>query len=177
VNKLKDYLNFEERNQFLVMMSILQLIQGSRSVQNIKIKPMIEDWNERNNLTKEEHKYLKTTETYLSKFCNSVHDRMSLKEQEVIDKRIRKFDFRLIDDYTLKNIYRDINDKLKNAVVPRQQFETWCEEIMECNCKGCTKPWTDCKLHRVFDNNFVPESSWGLQNCRYAYQKIRKKVV
>lgn len=155
----------------MVLMSILQLMDGHRNggIDGPKIGTMLNDWNKRGNLTKEEHKSLKTSETYLKKFCKSVYDRLSDKEKVQIDKRLEKFDFRLVDDFTLQRVYRDMNDRMVNAVVPREQFYKWCEEIMHVNCRGCNKTWNECELHQVFEENLVPESQWGLDNCRYAY--------
>lgn len=141
-----------------------------------KIVDMLEDWTKRENLTKEEHRALKTAETNLKKFCESVYARVNPKEQEQLKKKLTSFDFRLIDDFTLQRVYRDISDRMKIAAVPREQFLDWCEEIMECNCKNCNKDWSKCRLHEVFENNFVPESSWGKQNCRYAYDEVKRKV-
>lgn len=176
---MKDYLNAEEKNQIMVLMSILQVMNGNRNLGKenpAKIETMIESWNNRKNLTKEEQKDLKMSNTYLNKFCKSVLDRLDPKEKELLDKRLIKFDFRLVDDFTLKRVYRDINDKMVNAVIPREQFYKWCEEIIDINCKGCNKCWKDCELHTIFEDNFVPESTWNLENCRYAYQEDTKKV-
>lgn len=166
---MKDYLNADEKNQIMVFMSILQIMSGNRGINGPKLITVLEDWNKRGNLTKDEHKSLKFAETYLTKFCKSVYDRLNDKEKVQIDKRLQKFDFRLVDDYTMQKIQRNINNHMENAAVPRQQFYKWCEEIMDCNCKGCTKDWKDCELHQVFDENFIPESTWYLDNCKYAY--------
>lgn len=80
-------------------------------------------------------------------------------------------------DYTLQKVYRDINDRMQYAVVPRGEFYKWCKEIMECNCKGCIKDWKECRLHRVFEDDFVPESTWNLNNCRYAYKVEKEKAI
>ncbi|MCR3760398.1 hypothetical protein KYB31_15580 [Clostridium felsineum] len=172
---MKDYLNADEKNQLMVFMSILQVMDGNRGINGPKIVSVLEDWSKRKNLTKEEHKNLKYANTYLSKFCESVYNRLNDKEQKQLDKRLKKFDFRLVDDYTLQKVYRDMSDRMQNAVVPREQFNNWCEEIMERNCNECNKDWKECRLHEVFENNFVPESSWGLDNCRYAYKDIEKE--
>lgn len=157
-------------------MSILQIMNGNRGINGPKIITVLEDWNKRGNLTKDEHRNLKAAGTYLTKFCQSVYDRLSDKEKSQIDKRLQKFDFRLVDDYTLQKIYREMGDRMVNAVVPRDLFYKWCEEIMESNCKGCTKDWKECELHQVFEENFVPESTWNKDNCRYTYesQKVNK---
>lgn len=167
---MKDYLNADEKNQMMVFMSILQIMNGNRGINGPKIITVLEDWSKRGNLTKDEHRSLKFAGTYLTKFCESVYDRLDDREKKQIDKRLQKFDFRLVDDYTLQKIYREMKDRMVNAVVPRELFYKWCEEIMECNCKGCTKDWKECELHEVFEENFVPESTWNKKNCRYAYK-------
>jgi Family of unknown function (DUF5651) len=168
---MRDYLNSVEKNQFMVMNSVLQMILGVRNngVDGPKLKTMREEWSKRDNMTKIEHKDLKTAETYLGKFIMSVYNRLSAKEQEQIQKKLLKYDFKLVDDYTLKQVHRDIKDKMTNAVMPRQQFYDWCVDIMEVKCNGCTKDWNECDLHQVFDNNFVPESGFDCTNCKYAY--------
>lgn len=170
---MRDYLNATEKTQFFVILSILQVIEGIRNSgkDGPKITPMLEEWKRKNNITKEEHRSLKTAETHLKKFTESVFNRLSKKEQEVIKKKIANFDFRLIDDYTLKQIFRDINDRMQFAVMPRQQFYSWCEQIMKVNCENCTKDWNTCELHTIFEENFVPESGWDCENCKYAYAK------
>lgn len=171
---MRDYLNSLEKNQFMVLISILQLLDGTRNNtgnESLKLGSMKEEWKKRDNLTKDEHKHLKTAETFLKKFVGSVYDRLSPKEQQIIDKKILKFDFKLVDDFTLKQVMRDVKDKMNNAVMPRQQFYDWCVDIMEVKCKGCTKEWKTCGLHQVFDNNFVPESGFDCKNCKYAYNE------
>lgn len=171
VDIMRDYLNASEKNQFMVLQSIVQMMDGLRNsgVDGPKLSSMLEEWSKRDNMTKDEHKNLKTAETYLRKFLSSVYERLSKKDQELIKKKIMKFDFKLIDDYTLKQIDRDINDRMVNAVVPRQQFYTWCEQIMRIQCNGCAKNGNTCELHQVFEDNFVPESGFDCENCKYAY--------
>ena len=155
----------------MVLQSIVQMMNGLRNagVDGPKISSMLEDWSKRGNMTKDEHKNLKTAETYMRKFLASVYGRLSKKEQEVIKKKLIKFDFKLVDDYTLTQINRDINDKITNATMKRQQFYDWCSEIMDVKCNGCTKNWNECQLHEVFEDNFVPESGFNCANCKYAY--------
>jgi len=168
---VRDYLNATEKTQFMVLQSIVQMMDGLRNagVDGPKVSSMLEDWSKRGNMTKDEHKNLKTAETYMRKFLASVYGRLSQKEQDVIKKKLVKFDFKLVDDYTFKQINRDINDKITNATMKRQQFYDWCEEIMNVKCNGCTKDWNECRLHGVFEDNFVPESGFNCKSCKYAY--------
>jgi hypothetical protein len=169
---MRDYLNAKERNQFMVLQSIVQLIDGLRNsgVDGPKITSMLEEWTARGNMSKDEHRSLKTSETYLRKYLSAVYERLGKKEQDVIMKKISKFDFKLVDDYTLKQVHRDITDRLVNAALPREQFYKWTEEIMNVKCNGCTKDWKTCELYQVFEDNFVPESGFDCENCKFAYQ-------
>lgn len=173
---MRDYLNSLEKNQFMVLLSVVQLFEGKRNtgIDGPKMNTMLEEWSKKDNLTKDEHRSLKTANTYLSKFLNSVYERLSPKEQKVVEKKLAKYDFRLVDDFTLQKVNRDITNRMVNAVVPRQQFYDWCEEIMEAKCKNCNKDWNTCNLNQVFEDNFVPESSYSLKNCKFAYRKAGK---
>lgn len=169
---MKDYLNKFETNQFMVMNSVLQSVLGinNTGVDGPKLQTMREDWMKRGNLTKEEHKSLKMAETYMEKFIMSVYNRLGPKEQEKIQKKLFKYSFKLVDDFTMQQVNRDIKDKMQNAVIPRPEFYDWTCEIMEVKCNGCTKDWNTCELHQVLDDNFVPESGFDCTNCKYAYK-------
>jgi hypothetical protein len=112
----------------------------------------------------------KMVETYMEKFVMSVYNRLSIKQQEQINKKLFKYSFKLADDYTLKQINRDMKDKLKYATMSREQFYDWCVDIMEVKCNGCTKDWNTCDLYQVFEHNFVPESGFDCSNCKFAYR-------
>lgn len=169
---MRDYLNANEKNQFMVLQSIVQMIDGLRNsgADGPKLISMLEEWSNHNNMTKDEHKNLKTAETFLRKFLGSVYERLSKKEQDIIRKKIMKFDFKLVDDYTLKQVNRNIQDRFVNAAVPREQFYKWTEEIMSVKCNGCTKDGNTCELNQVFEDNFIPESGWNCDNCKFAYR-------
>lgn len=153
-------------------MAVSQQIEGIRSLTGKNSKPMWEDWKDREFLTKEEGKNIKTAHTFLIKFFSSVLARVNEKEKDIILKQLIKFDFKIVDDFTLKKIFRDTVDRMQNAVVPRVQFENWCCEIMDCNCKECKKHWNKCELYTVFEDNFVPESGYNLENCKYGYEEV-----
>lgn len=175
---MKTYLNREETNQIVSMMAVLQQIEGLRSSNGDKLKPIWDEWKSRDFITKEEGKNLKTAATFLGKFFKGVMSRLDKKEQEKVEKQLIKYDFRVIDDFTLKKIFRDASDRMKNAVIPRDQFEDLCIEIMEHNCKGCSKEWCNCRIYEIFEDNFVPEGGFDKENCKYSYDEfeLRKKA-
>lgn len=173
---MKDYLSSEERNQLLVLMCILQNLSGVRNLGNApRAEDILTKWGKRNNITKDEQKSLKTGITYIKKFCESVYNRMHDREKENIGKRLGKYDFRIIDDLTLQKIYRDTQNRYVNAVIPRDLYETLCREVMHVNCLNCSKHFSECDLHDVFTDNYTPESTWNLENCRFAYKPVESK--
>lgn len=161
---MKDYLNKEETHSFLLIGFL------NDELHNIK-----ENWGKRNFLTKDELKFISYTQTYFKKFYESVINRLNKEEVTKLYKRLSKFQFRVIDEYTTKKLERDINDKARYAVVKREHFEYLCEDIMEIYCKNCKTHFSECDLYKIFDDNFIPESGWDKENCRYAYEEMKKK--
>lgn len=174
---MKDYLNRDEKNQIVTLMAVAQQIEGIRTLTGKEGKPIWEAWKDRGFLTKDEGKSIKTAHTYLLKFFKSVLNRVNSREEGLILKQLAKFDFKIIDDFTINKIFRDITNRMQNAVVPRVQFENWCSEIMSCNCKGCQKHWDKCELYTVFEDNFVPEGGYNLENCKYSYDEVKRRDV
>jgi hypothetical protein len=162
---LKDYLNAAEMNSFMFVTYLLETISMMR-----------EDWTKRCNITKEEHRALKTAETNLLKFHDNVLARLSNSELVKITKKRSKFKVRILDNFTMDMLERDFKKKLVNAVVPRDQFQDWTEQMMEVTCKNCTKHHDSCRLHEIFQDNFIPESTWGLENCRFAYKEVDSAI-
>lgn len=174
--KLKNYLNSEELNDFMLIGTLLDtcssIINSTIDPKHSTIGKIRIAWDTRGNLSKEEHKSIKMAETYLTKAYTSILNRLSKDEVIKISKRLSSYNLRILDKFTIDKINRESGDKYKNAVIPRELFENWCEEIMEVKCKGCNKDRQACKLREVFEDNFVPEADWGLDNCRYAYTEL-----
>lgn len=168
----RNYLNRDEKNIMMSIMAVAQLIEGVRSLTGKERKPLWIDWKERNFLTKVESKYIKMAHTYMIKFFKEVMSRLDERENDTLLKQLIKFDFKIVDDFTIQKIFRGMGDKMVNAVVPRQQFENICEEIMLIKCKDCNKESKDCKLRIVFEDNFVPDGGFNLDSCRYAYNIV-----
>jgi hypothetical protein len=165
----RGYLNRDESNQLMVIMAAVQLINGERNLEGKAQKPMWEDWTNRGMMDKEQAKWLKTANTYLNKFIVEKLKDLDKEEQVKILKKIQKFDFKLVDDYTLQKLFRDMSDKMKFMTMQREDGYKWTEEIMSANCKNCTKDRQGCELHKIFEDNIIPESSWDLPNCEYSY--------
>lgn len=159
VTGIKDYLNADETNEFLI----------SRYMYESVIKKILKDWGDRKNLTKDEAKYLKFAKTYLTKFDNAVAGRLGNKEVDKFNKRLEDFQFVIMDSITKRRLEGNWSKELEVVKLPREEFEDLCEQLMVIHCKDCKKKCNDCKMHELFYNNFVEESTWRLPNCRYAY--------
>lgn len=174
---IKDYMNYEERNQMMVMGGLIRMEEfvKNKGKDGPKMLTMADSWEQRGAATKDEIKWLKTSHTFLRKFFDSVIKRMNKDEQEKLKRKLSKFDFRYVDDYTLDKVYRDLTDKMKYAVMENDDFQNWTVEVMEVKCKGCTCDWKECTFHKALEDNFVPETEWNLPNCRYAYNEVSEE--
>lgn len=166
---MRRYLNREEKNQFICIVALVQQLEGLRTLEGISKDPVWVDWFNRGVMTKEERKYIKLAHTYMVKFVDSVLNRLDAVEQDSLKKQYRKFDFKLIDDFTLQKLMRQLKDTSKEIVMDRELFYTYSEDIMAARCNGCKKDGEGCPLRASFEDNIVPEFGEDLDNCRYAY--------
>ena len=78
-----------------------------------------------------------------------------------------KFDYKLIDDYSVKKIMRDLNDHIQYAIIEREKFEDVLEDIAQVRCVGCEKDYRKCPIYSLLDDISTPYC--GEQpNCPYA---------
>lgn len=165
--KLKDYLNADEVNAYMYhKLGFITMPSFRRS------------FAERGNMTKEEHKLIKLSETYLGKFIKEFEKRLSEKTVGNINKRIDSgYYVKVIDKYTNQRLIGSFGKELEVVKMPRNEFEDWCEEVMDVKCKNCTITHKECNLHDTLFNNFVPESGYECESCRYKIIKEENKEV
>ncbi len=157
--KLKDYMNAEESNYFLYLLITSEHMQEYR-----------ERLARYGNITKDEHKFLKMSETYMKKYVKSVQARLSSKQKKFFKDKSKKRAIKIIDAWTEKRLYGQWGDEMRVVKLPRSVYENWCSEIMSVKCKNCTQSHNECKLHDYFIETFVPEADgYDKPNCRYAY--------
>lgn len=169
MKKLKrGYLNRDESNTIMCIMAVMQQLEGLRSISGRPSEiPMWEDWTKRGMMTPEAKKCLKMGHTYIKKFIDEMLQSLDKEEVQKISKKLEKFDYRLIDDYTLQKVHRDINDHFKYAVMDRENFNNIIEDMAQVTCVGCTKDYRKCALHKVYEDILLP--GLGEQpNCPYA---------
>lgn len=168
MSKLKrEYLNAEEKNFYMVAKAFIQYVEGERNLENRRTNDIWVEWQKRGMITSSMMKNLKLVRTYLKKFCYELEENLSKTENERLAKQLRKFDYKLIDDYTLNKLLRDVNDRMKYVVVERDKFIDIMEDIAQVRCVGCTDDYRNCKLHKAFEDINTPYLSEE-PNCPYA---------
>ena len=165
---MRDYLTAEEKNFYMISKAFLQYCDGIRSLEPSNgCNKIWEDWKARGMLTTEMQGNLKRVYTYLRKFCYELEVNLSKTEQEVLKKRIDKFDYKLIDDYTVKKLLRDVSNNMKYAVIERDKFEPILQDIAAVRCVGCKCNYEKCPLYKMLDDIMVPYVKEE-PNCPYA---------
>ena len=165
--KLKEYLNHEEANDFLWLL-----------ITSAYMKQYRENLSKFGNITKDEHKNLKTSEAFLRKFVESVLLRLNEKSKQIMVEKTKKYEIKIIDYYTKQRLYGEWGKEIQIVKMPRDKFESWCDHILQADCNFCEKSCNDCEIYDLFQENMVPTfEGWDLPNCPYAHRIVRKPVA
>ncbi len=151
----------------MVAKAFIQMLNGERNLSGKVTNELWTEWEERGMITPSMKKNIKLVRTYLNKFCYEVEENLNDYENEKLKKQLMKFDYKLVDDFTLKKLMRDISDHMKYAVIEREKLEDTLEIIVEVNCVGCIKEYKSCSIHKMLDDIMVPYCS-EQNNCPYA---------
>jgi len=162
----RGYLNADEKNFYMVAKLFIQMINGEKNVNNQITNELWVEWKKRGMLTEGMQKHIKLVKSYLIKFCNDIEENIDDAERRKLEKQLIKFEFRLVDDFTVKKLYRDHKNN-KYIVIEREKFNPIIEELAEIKCIGCKEDYKTCCLYKAFDDislGRVEEES----NCPYA---------
>lgn len=163
----RGYFSSQELNTYLVLNSIIQMLDGRRTIDNKKHEQFWKELEDKGMITAEEKKNLKSSYTFLKKYLESAYNNLDKPTQNKIDKQADKFDFRLVDDYTFKRIIRDISKEMDYAKIKRKDFEEILEDVAEIKCVGCTQDYKECSLFKVMDQCLLKYGE-GTGKCPYA---------
>ena len=168
VNNLKrPYLQAEEKNSYMVAKAFIQLLEGKRTFENKRSKEMWEEWSKKGMMTKTMHKNLKLSCTYLKKFCSELEENLEISERKKLARQLEKFDYKLVDDYTVQKLLRNINDNIQYAVIKRDKLIDCLEDISAVRCVGCKEDHNKCSIFKMLDDISVPYLGEE-PNCPYA---------
>ena len=163
----RGYLSSAEFNTYMVLNSVTQMLDGRRTIDNKRHEEFWKEMTKKGMMTSEMQKNLKLAYTYLNKFLNQMYEELDKPTQTKIDKHAGAFDFKLIDDYTLKKIMGDLAKHMETITLSRAEFEDIIEEVAELNCVGCEKDYKACKLYKVLDDCLLNQGE-GTGKCPYA---------
>lgn len=166
-NLKREYLTTEERNFYMVAKSFVQNMDGLRSFENRATDKIWDNWNKRGMITPNMTKNIKMANTYLKKFLLEVEQNLNRTERAKLKAMVEKFDYKLVTDYQLSRLLRDISNNLKYAVFEREIFQDVIDEIANCNCVGCTKNYENCNIYKMF-NEMHLEFPYENSNCPFS---------
>ena len=166
-NLKRDYLNLEEKNFYMITKAYIQMVQGERNLENIVQGDVWDEWKKRGMITPGMQRALKTANTNLKKFCAELEDNLSFTTTDKLNKQLAKFDYKLVDDYTLQKLFRDANDRIKYAVMDREKLEPILQDVAAVRCVGCKCNYEKCPLFKMLDDIETPYVGEE-PNCPYA---------
>lgn len=166
-NLKRSYLNYEEKNFYMMAKSFIETINGQRNLNNKATEEVWVEWEKRGMITKDMKKNLKMVKTYLNKFCDELELNLDKKEQEKLSKQLDKFNYYIIDDFTLNKIFRNMKDREKYLVVDKNKVYPVLAELMEVRCVGCKDDYRKCDLYNMFDDLIIDRVN-ECSNCPYA---------
>lgn len=166
-NFKRQYLNAEEKNFYMISKSFIQMINGERNLNNKITNEIWVEWSRKGMLTSSMQKNIKLVRSYLIKFCDELEENLDEVERSKLEKQLIKFDYRLIDDYTIKKLFRDLEATYKYVVMEREKFVPIIEELAEIKCVGCTDDYKSCVIYKALDDiNIIRVDEEP--NCPYA---------
>ncbi len=174
-NFKRGYLNSEERNFYMISKSFIQMINGERNLKNEITNEIWIEWKKRGMITQSMQKDIKLVKTYLTKFCEEIEENVDAAEKAKLEKQLLKFDYRLIDDYTVQKLLRDASNKYKYIVMEREKFSPIIEELAEIKCVGCKCDYRTCSLYKAFDDISLVRVDEE-ENCPYAVDLSKCKL-
>ncbi|MDB2089416.1 DUF5651 domain-containing protein [Clostridium paraputrificum] len=163
----REYLNSEEKNFYMISKAFIETIEGQRNLDNKITSDIWVEWSKRGMITPGMQKNLKLVHTYLKKFCYEIEENLNSHELSKLNKQLMKFDYKLIDDYTVKKLLRDVNDHIKYAVIEREKLEDVLVDIAEVRCVGCKSDYRGCAIYKLLDDISTPYLGEE-PNCPYA---------
>lgn len=167
----RGYLNANEANNLVMIHTVQQLISGIRSIDGKSGGiPQWESWAKSGIITKEQTKTLKTINTLMIKFINSVFENnLDVKTKDAIVKKVKKWEVKVVDDYTFQKI-QNLMSGADHMNVPMDTVYELVAGSMQAKCRNCRGDRNNCDLHTAFIDLFVPPSdcNWS-DTCEYAH--------
>ena len=151
----RKYMNDEERNIYVVLASISNELNGEFvRKDNSKVetlKSLAEKWEDKNFITKEERKNLKSAASFLNKFLNSVYARMDKNTQEMLMKKFISAEFKINDVYFENLIKRYFKERNEHVVLSYETIDAVVEDLAAVYCVKCNHNYQKCPIYELYD--------------------------
>ena len=164
---MKKYLNSNEMEDILY---IYHLANTSESI--------VDNWTSRNNMTKNEAKYLRTAITYTNKFLEECMLRLEEKERQKVLKRTIKASKKpiiIIDEWMKNRILGTYEKEMEIVKIERPSFEKVSLLAMKTVCEDCTNHFSNCEFYDILEDNLLPRAERE-RNCPYAFLSTEKEL-
>ena len=157
---MKKYLNQQERITFLYMTNLMDRTEN-----------MIEDWDQRGNLTKEERKYLKMSLSFGLKAFESILHRLDKSVVAALKKEKDRSGIHLDMVHSLEIIKKRKKAELDASYEENKEYYRLVELILDSKCQGCRIPCGECEIFEEFQKQCVPyaDGNEEFSNCKYSY--------
>ena len=159
---MKKYLNKEERISLLYMTNLID-----------RCEIIIDDWESRGNLTKEERKCFKMALTWGLKGLEKIVSRLNKDVIAVLEKEMQNSSIHLDRTYSLETIRKKKSADLDAAYHENKEYFKLVELVLDANCKECTKDFEQCEIFKEFETQCIPymgDEIEGMLNCKYSYK-------
>jgi hypothetical protein len=161
--RMKTYLNRAERERYCVV-ALSAAILGK----------ILEEWE--NNLTKDEHRAIKTAQTYIFKFMDSVKNRMDNDFIHQLIRDIKSSEIQVLPTLAAKREYEKRSIEDEHVQVNRETILNLAEHAL-IGCEGCKKDkdFRKCDLRQVYMELGIEPFDFEASNkCQYKVNYKKK---
>ena len=159
---MKDYLSSAEREKFLMATKLMDCVDEMVT------------WYDRDAITKDERKWLKTASTMTYKAFESIINRLNPENKRTIANSIDQSGVYLTNKFGLSQYMKKKSADEKACYELNKDYYNLVEEVMYQNCNGCKTKCMECNYYKLFEENYIADMGHNWGSCRFAYNTPEK---
>lgn len=154
---MKKYFNRQEREQMIII-----------ALMHSQIGDILEHWKKAGNLTKPEHKNLKTAHTYILKFMDEIYSRYDQKEVKRIIRDLKTKKLALLYESRARVLLDNENTEIE-LQTNQETIEDIAEGIIDGFCVKCKrKDYEECNVREfLFISDIEKFDPTAKEKCQY----------
>lgn len=158
---MKTYMSKKERENVCVLFLVASAVDE-----------MLEKWTD---LTKEEHKAIKTVQTWIYKFMDSIMNRKNKDVALQLKRDIQNSEIMILPKYQAQKEWERREEQAKYIEVKRDTLLNLAEHAL-IGCEGCArKDYYNCDLRETFMKLDIEPFDYEAKNeCQYKIVKMKK---